>query len=152
MSTETVDTATQTQVVVLPVGRDRYAVPIEWVREVVAAPAVTPLVTAGPPVLGLLNLRGEIVPLFDTAALLGVGTIGAPQYAAVLLTPLGSAGLAATGLPHRALLDSPAAPSELPGTAGLHHVQGHPTVLLDPEVLLVPERLGAPADLPSVGF
>lgn len=135
----------QLQVVVLPVGRDQYAVPIHWVREVVASPAVTPLVTARPPVLGLVNLRGEIVPLFDTAALLGIGETATAQYAAVLVTPLGPAALTATSLPQRAVLDSPAAPSELPGTAGLHHLQGRPTVLLDPSALLVAERLDGSA-------
>ena len=45
--------------------------PMDWVREVVAAPTLTRLVTAPSIVLGLFNLRGEIVALLDTAALLG---------------------------------------------------------------------------------
>jgi chemotaxis signal transduction protein len=35
-----------THVVVIPVGADRYAIPITWIREIVAAPAVATLATA----------------------------------------------------------------------------------------------------------
>jgi chemotaxis signal transduction protein len=131
------------RVVLLPVGADLYAVPIEWVREVVAAPALTGLVTAPVLVLGLMNLRGEIVPLLDTAALLGVGTVGGAAFAAVLHTPQGPAALAATGLPGRASLGSPAGPSELPGTAGVFQLEQGVAVLLDPAALLASERLGS---------
>ena len=62
------------QALLLPVEGDLYALPMDWAREVVAAPPLTRLVTAPPIVLGLFNLRGQIVPLLDTAALLGMGT------------------------------------------------------------------------------
>ena len=64
---------TTMQALLLPVGDDLYALPMDWVREVVAAPTVTRLVTAPSVVLGLFNLRGQIVALLDTAALLGNG-------------------------------------------------------------------------------
>jgi chemotaxis signal transduction protein len=130
------------RVVVLPVGPDSYAVPIESLREVVAAPALTGLVTAPSLVLGLVNLRGEIVPLLDTAALLGVGALSNVAFAAVLRTPAGLAALATTGLPQPAVLGAPAGPSELPGTVGAYQVESGVTVLLDPEAVLTPERLG----------
>ena len=129
--------------VLLPVGTDLYAVPIEAVREVVAAPAVTRLVTAPAPLLGLINLRGEIVPLLDTASLLGVGTIGTVSFATVMHTPYGPAALAVTSFPQRAELGSPTGPSELPGTTGTYQLDQQVAVLLDPAVLLAPERLGA---------
>ena len=66
-------TGDRMQAVLLPVGADIYALPVDWVRQVVAAPRVTRLVTASSVALGLFNLRGEIVPLLDVAALLGVG-------------------------------------------------------------------------------
>jgi purine-binding chemotaxis protein CheW len=129
------------QVVLLPVGAEWYAVPVEWVREVVAAPSVAPLVTAPAIVLGLLNLRGQIVPLFDTAALLGVGTVRSATFAAVLQTPHGQAGLATTALPQRAVLGAATRPSELPCTNGLYHLDRRVIVLLDLAALLTPERL-----------
>jgi chemotaxis signal transduction protein len=130
------------QAVLLPVGAELYAVPMDWVRVVVAAPPVTRLPTSPPLVLGLFNLRGQIVPLFDTAALLGVGAVGAVKFAAVIQTPDGLVGLAATGLPQRAVLEAPTGPSELPGTNGVYQLTRRVAVLLDPAALLTPERLG----------
>lgn len=141
-----------THAVLLPVGVDLYAVPIESVREILSAPSVTPLVTAPALVLGLINLRGEIVPLLDTAALLGLGTVGTFSFAAVIHTPDGPAALAVTAFPQRAELGSPSGPSELSGTVGTYRVDQLVTVLLDLAVLLAPERLVGPAfhNAPSV--
>lgn len=130
------------QAVLLPLGAEWYAVPLEWVREVVAAPPVALLATAAPPVLGLFNLRGQIVPLFDTAALLGVGTVQTVTFAAVMQTPDGLAGLAATALPERVVLGKSTRPSELAGTGGTYELDRRVVVLLDLAVLLNPERLG----------
>lgn len=135
--------------VLLPVGDELYAVPIEWVSEVVAAPVVTWLPTAPAQLLGLINLRGEIVPLFDTAALLGVGTAGSVEFAAVLRTVHGPAAFAATGFPQRAELASAIGPSERPGTTGTYEVDHKVAVLLDPAILLGPEQSAA-NDLPAV--
>ncbi|MDQ1734444.1 MAG: purine-binding chemotaxis protein CheW [Pseudonocardiales bacterium] len=141
---------TTMQTVLLPVGADLYAVPIGWIREVLAAPAITRLVTAPAVLLGLMNLRGEIVPLLDTAALLGVGTVGTGSFAAVMHTSHGPAALAVSGLPQRAELGSPTGPSELPGTAGTYRLDKRVAVLLDLAVLLTPERIGG-HELHSVG-
>lgn len=142
------------QVVLLPVGHDVYAVPVAWIREVVVASSLTPLVTAPPLVLGLFNLRGQIVPLLDTAALLGLINAEPTAFAVVLQTPLGLVGLATTAFPRRAVLSSPTGPSELPGTAGTYQLLRQVVVLLDPEVLLTSERLngaGSRASAPLSG-
>jgi chemotaxis signal transduction protein len=133
---------TSAQGLFLPVGGDLYALPVEWVREVVAAPVVARLVTAPSIVLGLFNLRGHIVALLDTAALMGIGTIGTTAFAVVVNTPQGPVGLATTDVPQRGPLDLPAGESELPGTSGLYQVAGRIVVLLNPAALLTSERLG----------
>jgi purine-binding chemotaxis protein CheW len=120
-----------THSVLLPVGADLYALPVDWVQEVVAAPPVTRLATAPALVIGLFNLRGEIIPLLDTAALLGVGRVESVAFAAVLTSPQGPAGLAATAFPQRVTLDSPIGPSELAGTLGTFRVDQRVAVLLD---------------------
>lgn len=51
-------------------GQD-YAAEIERVREVIATPTVTTLPQAEPPVLGIFNLRGQIVTAIDGARALG---------------------------------------------------------------------------------
>jgi hypothetical protein len=142
------------QAVLLPVGDDLYALPLSWVREVVAAPAATPLATAPALVLGLVNLRGHIVPLLDTAALLGLGSVASTPFAVVVVCPQGQIALAATGLPLRGELDCPTGPSELPGTAGHYQVGDRIVTVLDPAVLLTPERVGgheARLDLATIG-
>src|SRR3981081_4395703 len=108
--------------VLIPVDADLYAVPVNWVKEVMAAPLPVRLPTAPPTVLGLFNLRGEIVPLYDTAALLGTGPISTVAFPGVLPPPSGLAGLAATGLPVQTRLDAPLGPSELHGTAGAYQL------------------------------
>jgi purine-binding chemotaxis protein CheW len=136
--------------VLLPVSADTYAVPIEWIREVVASPAVTRLATAPTAVLGLINLRGEIVPLLDTATLLGLGDVDSVAFAVVLHSPYGPAALAVTDLPRRAELGTPTGPSELPGTAGTYQLDGGFAVLLDPSALLTAERLGGHETAPAL--
>jgi chemotaxis signal transduction protein len=132
------------EAVLLPVGDELYAVPMESVREVVADPPITMLVTAPPVVLGLFNLRGQIVPLFDTAVLLGVGSVDEAEltFVAVVQTPDGLAGLAATGLPRRTVLETATGPSELHGTIGVFRLGRRVAVLLDLAALLTPEGLG----------
>jgi chemotaxis signal transduction protein len=122
--------------VLVPVGEDLYAVPIGWVREVVLAPSLTSLVTAPSMVLGLFNLRGEIVPLLDTATLLGVGRTDSVAFAVVLHTGHGPAGLSATASPRRALLDDYLGPTELASSQGSYRVDDSVAVLLDVQSLL----------------
>lgn len=130
------------QALLLPVGLEWYALDTAWVREVVAAPLLVPLPTAPATVLGVLNLRGEIVPLFDTAALVGVGQSPEHPFAAVVDTGLGPAALAAHAVPEVVALDGAAGPSELPGAVGTYTLDGRIAVLLDVESVLAPARIG----------
>jgi chemotaxis signal transduction protein len=133
---------TAVQALLLPVGDDFYALPVSWIREVVAAPLLTQLVTAPVRVLGLFNLRGQIVPLLDTAALLGIGNTDTVAFAVVVNWDQGPTGLAVTAFPHRVELETPTGPSDLPGTLGLFQVGERIAALLDPVALLAPDRLG----------
>lgn len=129
--------------VLLPVGPDRYAVPARLVREVVADPRPTRLPTAPTALVGLFNLRGEVVPAFDTAALLGIGHVEHAAVAVVVTTNAGPAGLIATGLPEVRVLDDELRPSELRGTSGIYDAGDGVVVMLDLEVLLGPGSAGA---------
>ena len=145
---------TAVHALLLPVGADLYALPLDWAREVVAAPALTRLATAPPLVVGLFNLRGQIVPLLDTAALLGLGRVETIEYAVVVTSAQGLAGLAATGFPRRQTLDAPTGAAELPGTTGQYRVGSQVATLLDLAALLSPEQVrdpGSRADLASAG-
>lgn len=140
---------TDVAALILPVAPDLYALPLDHAREVVGRPAVTPLPTAPPVVRGLINLRGEIVPLLDTAMLLGIGTVSAVEFGVVATSPYGQVALAATDLPQHAVLDEAVGPSELPGTSGLYRLGQHVVALLDPEVLLTPDGLHGRVRTPS---
>jgi purine-binding chemotaxis protein CheW len=53
------------------VADEEYGVPIHTVQEIVGALAVTPLPDAPPHVLGVVNLRGAVIPVLDMGARLG---------------------------------------------------------------------------------
>jgi purine-binding chemotaxis protein CheW len=57
----------------LEVGGERYALPVEHVREVGELGDVTPLPRSGAHTLGVVNVRGHIVPVFDLGSLIGSG-------------------------------------------------------------------------------
>jgi purine-binding chemotaxis protein CheW len=56
----------------LRVGRERYAVPIENVLEVAELGALSAVPGAGGAVLGIRNLRGQVLPVFDLARVLAI--------------------------------------------------------------------------------
>jgi chemotaxis signal transduction protein len=57
----------------LRIGRERYAVPIENVLEVAELGSLSALPGAGAAVLGVRNLRGQVLPVFDLARVLAIG-------------------------------------------------------------------------------
>ena len=95
---------------------------MEALREVVRAPLLTGLPTAPALILGLFNLRGEIVPLLDTPALMGLSRLPGWSFAAVVRSSLGPAGLAATALPEPATLGEPVGSSASRATSGTYAV------------------------------
>jgi purine-binding chemotaxis protein CheW len=124
--------------VVFPIGEDRYAVVTSVVREVVSDPRPTRLPTAPTALLGAFNLRGEVIPMFDTAALLGIGTLTETPIAVVVNTTAGPAALVVTGLPKFVVLETEAGASELRGTLGVYTIDDGVAVMLDIEAMLVP--------------
>ncbi|MCU1450277.1 MAG: chemotaxis protein CheW [Acidimicrobiales bacterium] len=129
------------EALLLPVGDDVYALETAAVREVVAGPGLATLPTAPPSVLGVLNLRGEIVPVFDLAALLGLGSTHEVPFVAVVDTSLGPAGLALTRMAETALLGEPIAATETAGTIATYSIGRQLAVLIDVATLLVPANV-----------
>jgi chemotaxis signal transduction protein len=126
----------------LPIGEDAYAVPMEMAREVLMAPVVTPLPTAPASVLGVCNVRGEIIPVFDTGVLLGMGPTPSFGAVAVIETALGPAGLAMSDIGASVELGEPVGMTETAGTLGAYVLDDRLAVLVDIETLLAPARLG----------
>jgi chemotaxis signal transduction protein len=64
----------------LRVGRERYAVPIENVLEVAELGKLSAVPGAGGAVLGVRNLHGQVLPVFDLARVLAIaGDASAPR-------------------------------------------------------------------------
>jgi purine-binding chemotaxis protein CheW len=121
---------------VFPLGPERYALPMEEVREIVAAPALTTLPTAPAVVLGLVNLRGDVLPVFDAGRLVASPYPAEPQFVMVVDTERGAAGVAASGMPSILDLD-PALDSDRALWSGsMHSLEGEPVVVLDVTALL----------------
>jgi purine-binding chemotaxis protein CheW len=113
-------------VLLFPLGLETCALPLEQVHEVVAAPVLTRLPTAPAVVAGLVNLRGDVVPVFDTGLLVGSPFREPPTHLMVVETAAGLAALVAGGLPRIVELSA--------DTAAV--VAGTPVALLDPVALL----------------
>jgi purine-binding chemotaxis protein CheW len=122
----------------LPVADEVYAVELNALRAVVGDPRIFTIPTAPRGVLGAMNLRGEIVAVLDTAALLGIGRLEAVAFAAVIDHPLGAIALAAEGRPVTAHLGDQVAPAHLTGTLGTFAVDTGVATLLDVNALLIP--------------
>jgi chemotaxis signal transduction protein len=119
----------------LPLGGETYAIPAGTACEVVADPRPTPVPTAPGALLGLLNVRGQIVPLFDAGSLVGAVPSTAGGYAVVVETSRGRGALVASGLPSVAELGDPVASAELPGTTTVHRLADRLITVLDPEAV-----------------
>jgi purine-binding chemotaxis protein CheW len=126
----------------IPVAEDVYAVDMHCVREVVAAPLATKLPTGPGNALGVFNLRGEIVPLFDTALLLGRRAVAKAAFAVVVESSMGPAGLAATAAPESATLGDRLAATEARGSIATYAVGNRIATLLDIDELLAPANIG----------
>jgi chemotaxis signal transduction protein len=70
---------------VVQVGQRRLAVPLDATRELLPMPVLSPLPGAPRHVQGLLNLRGDVIPVFDLPARLGLSTDRAADEQFVLV-------------------------------------------------------------------
>lgn len=72
--------------VIFQLGRERYALPLSAVREVVVPAAAYSRVPRAPPaVCGVMNLRGRVVTVVALERLLGLGKNGASGQRVILL-------------------------------------------------------------------
>jgi chemotaxis signal transduction protein len=124
----------------MPLGDEWYAVEAGRVKEVTAEPRPTRLPGAQPGVLGVINLRGEIVPVMDTAALLGLDVTAALSFAAVVHTADGPAALTATGMPEVVTLDDELGRSDLPGSTSRYRFGSRLVVVLDVDEIVTVAR------------
>jgi chemotaxis signal transduction protein len=75
-------------------GTEQYALDLEHVLEVLELGDITPVPGSGATLIGLRNLRGEILPALDLSALLGVAGESSPRSLVVVADGDRRAGLA----------------------------------------------------------
>lgn len=66
------------------VGEDVYALPVEVLTEIIIPQKIFPVPTTPPHVLGVINLRGNIVPIVDIRQALDLPQTSSPSQAAVI--------------------------------------------------------------------
>jgi purine-binding chemotaxis protein CheW len=119
------------EVLLLPVDQEVYALPMDCFLEVIAQPKVTRLPTAPGVVLGLVNVRGEIVPLFDLAGLMSTGRTQIAPFAAVVEVGGARAAFATTAVPQSEVLGERTGDAPQPMARGVYRQGDRLVTLLD---------------------
>jgi chemotaxis signal transduction protein len=124
------------RVLVMAVNAAFFAVPMASVHQVLRHPLVTrvPLSPAG--LIGVVNVRGEIVPLLDTGMLTGTGGLSEPPFAVLVSGEKDVVALAADELPIAADFGEPVGPGTRPGELAVYSDGGRLVILVDIEELV----------------
>src|SRR5882762_710360 len=125
-----------TRVLVLMVNGASFAVPMATVRQVLRQPIVTRVPLSPTGLMGLLNVRGEIVALLDTGVLTATGALGEPPFAVLVSAEKAMVALAAEELPVAADFGDPVGPGTQSGELGVYSSGGRLVVLVDIEELV----------------
>jgi purine-binding chemotaxis protein CheW len=76
------------------VGKEHYALPVENVLEIAELGEISPVPGSGSAILGVRNLRGQVLPVFELAAILGLDSQTRPVKLVVAEADGRRAGLA----------------------------------------------------------
>jgi purine-binding chemotaxis protein CheW len=124
------------RVLVVAVNDAFFAVPMATVHQVLRNPQVTRVPLAPTGLLGVVNVRGEIVPFLDTGVLTGTGNLIEPPYAVLVSGDTEMVALAVEALPIAADFEEPVGPGTQPGELGVYSSGGRLVVLVDVEELV----------------
>ena len=71
-------------------GQEEYGIPLLVVKEVIAVPEITPIPFSPPHVLGIMNLRGQVISVMDFRQKLGIKPASTGETAVIIcdLAPL----------------------------------------------------------------
>jgi chemotaxis signal transduction protein len=108
-----------------------FAVPMATVHQVLRHPVLTTIPLSPTGLLGVVNVRGEIVPLLDTGVLTGTGPLNQSPFAVLVSGQKDMVALAAEELPIAADFEEPVGPGTRPGELGVYSSGGRLVVLID---------------------
>ena len=120
------------------VAGEHYALPIDGVLEVAELGDVTPVPGAPSGVVGVRNLRGQLITVASLAALFGLEAARTPERIVVAEDGGRRAGLAVESVLDVAVVPEPAEPAESPYVRGASLVDGALVGVVD-----LPAALGA---------
>jgi chemotaxis signal transduction protein len=124
------------RVLVLAVNDAYFAVPMATVHQVLRHPVVTRVPLSPPGLLGVVNVRGEIVALLDTGVMTATGALSDPPFAVLVNGEKDVVALAAEELPTAADFDEPVGAGTKPGELAVYSHGGRLVVLVDIEELV----------------
>lgn len=113
-----------------------FAVSMTTVHQVLRHPIVTRVPLAPTGLIGVVNVRGEIVPLLDMGILTGTGILIEPPFAVLVRGEKDLLALAAEELPFAADFEEPVGPGTRPGELGVYSNGGRLVVLIDVEEMV----------------
>jgi chemotaxis signal transduction protein len=116
---------------VFRIGEESFAVPVGQVLEVAELGTLTPVPGAPASVLGVRNLRGQILPVIDLAAILGTPRTRQPDKLVVAEEGGRRAGLALEDVTEVAILDDAMQDVESPFLSGSTIVGGELVEIVD---------------------
>ena len=119
------------RVLMFGVNNAFFAVPMDTVHQVLRNPVVTTIPLSPTGLLGVVNVRGEIVPLLDTGVLTGTGALNASPFAVLVSGQKDMVALAAEELPIAADFEEPVGPGSRSGELGVYSSGGRLVVLID---------------------
>ena len=73
------------QLVVFALGDEEYGVPIQFVKEIIRKPEVTQLPNAPAYIIGVINLRGQIIPIISLNSRFNLGVEMAAESKVVIV-------------------------------------------------------------------
>lgn len=115
------------------VGSESYALPVAQVLEVAELGTLAPVPGAPPAVLGVRNLRGQVLPVFDLGTVLGTSR-DAPAAKLVITEEAGRrAGLAIDEVTDVGELEGPLQETDSPFLSGSTLVEGELVGIVDIE-------------------
>jgi purine-binding chemotaxis protein CheW len=117
-------------------GGEHYALALEHVLEVLAFSELTPVPGSPPTVLGLHNLRGEILASLDLSAVLSIAGAGEPRHLVVVADGARRAGLAVDELFDLAALPEASATTDSPFLLGGALIEGTLVGIVDVPAVL----------------
>jgi purine-binding chemotaxis protein CheW len=81
------------RVAMIGLGRETLGIPIDGIREIIKAPPITPLPWMPPWIMGIIQVRGELISVVDLSFWFKIKTTSAEGFLVVVVGAAGPLGL-----------------------------------------------------------